>query len=191
MPDLPLIGIYVEQGNMKGRVNDRRDAVLYTSDLAPCVAVCGQKGNKTFMIHSDSTGTHGKGATDLITGIRRVAPEIGTGAGWNISLIGGSVAGTTAYLQAHLPHAALSNGGATDGAYIAQNGVVANTKRGLAAALGVSGVTLVAPAPHPAPYVAMAANMPAAQGASRSAQASYTTSANVSRSSGTSRAPRR
>ncbi|MFB7294162.1 hypothetical protein [Actinacidiphila glaucinigra] len=140
---IALAGTYVRQGNGNGAVIDKAGSVLYTSDLAPCVAVCGHNGSMSFMIHSDSTTFRGMGAVDLISGIRRLVP-VGTGVGWTISLIGGSTVGTGTYLRhpSRLPHATFYDLGEADGAYITRTGAVAASKRGLAHAMGVPSVII-------------------------------------------------
>jgi hypothetical protein len=139
---LSLYGSYIRQGNGKGSSVTGSNYVLYTSDLGPCVAVCGYNGAESFMVHSDSTTTGGVGRIDLITGINRVV-SIGTGAGWTIELIGGSTSGTKRYLKDHLPDASIHSLGEAEGAYITGDGTVAKSKRRLAKALGVSSVSLV------------------------------------------------
>lgn len=136
-----LSGKYVKQGNKKGRTTSTQDRVLYTSDLAPCVAVCGFNGSTAFMIHSDSTGTGGVGRTSLIDGIESLV-HIGDGSGWTISLIGGSVRGCKAYLSQYLPGASLEDKGEADGAYITGAGVVARSKRRLARKYGVDQIII-------------------------------------------------
>jgi hypothetical protein len=136
-----LTGVEVTQGNGKGKVISATDAskTLSTTDMGPCVAVCGYNGEIVFMIHSDSTGTGGKGRIDLITGLRGLVGGIGQGAGFTLTLIGGSVQGTMQYLtrEGHLPAAHIVEGGEADGAYITWNGMVAPTKRRLAAKMNV------------------------------------------------------
>ncbi|MGI5255541.1 hypothetical protein [Actinacidiphila glaucinigra] len=143
LASLVLTGSYVLQGNSNGAVTDRAGSVLYTSDLEPCVAVCGHNGKLSFLIHSDSTSNKGRGAIDLITSIRKLVP-IQTGAGWSISLIGGSTAGTGAYLKKseNLPAAVFHDLGEADGAYITETGLVATTKSRLAKLLGVPSITI-------------------------------------------------
>jgi hypothetical protein len=146
MPSLALTGTEVLQGNLNGAtlLATAQDTVLWTNGLVGCVAVCGYNGVTAFMIHSDSTGTGGTGATDLITGIRRLVAGIGTGAGFTVTLIGGSVAGVKGYLETagNLPDATFVEGDATDAAYITWNGKAASTKAKLATELGVDSVTI-------------------------------------------------
>ncbi|MEU8456872.1 hypothetical protein [Streptomyces griseoaurantiacus] len=138
---LTLRGSYVRQGNKKGKKTTSRDKVLYTSDLGPCVAVCGFDGNTAFMIHSDSTGTSGIGRTSLKDGINSLV-AMGTGSGWTISLIGGSVPGCMSYLQQRYPDASYVPLGESEGAYITGDGVVAKSKRRLAGRYGVDSITI-------------------------------------------------
>lgn len=144
MPALVLTGTQVLQGNRNGKTLDASvaDTVLYTYDMGPCVAVCGYNGQIAFMIHSDSTGTGGTGATDLITGLRSLVSTIGTGAGYTVTLNGGSINGVAAYLAQNLPDATVVKGAESDGSYITWNGKVATTKAKLAEALGVDSVTI-------------------------------------------------
>ncbi|GAA1319637.1 hypothetical protein [Pseudonocardia xinjiangensis] len=136
-----LTGVEVTQGNGKGKVISATDTskTLSTTDMGPCVAVCGYNGQIAFMIHSDSTGTGGKGRIDLITGLRALVGGIGQGAGFTLTLIGGSVQGTMQYLkrEGHLPDAHFVEGGEADGAYITWNGMVAPNKRRLAGKMNV------------------------------------------------------
>lgn len=134
-------GKYVRQGNRNGKTTRSRDKVLYTSDLGPCVAVCGFDGSTAFMIHSDSTGTSGFGRTSLKDGINSLV-AMGTGAGWTISLIGGSVRGCMSYLQQRYPDASFRDLGEAEGAYITGDGVVATSKRRLARRYGVDSITI-------------------------------------------------
>ncbi|MER6539674.1 hypothetical protein ABT215_39020 [Streptomyces sp900105755] len=140
---LKLDATYVVQGNSKGAVTGGFGTVLYTFDLAPCVAVCGHDGSQSFLIHSDSTTNRGKGGRDLISSIRELVPTH-SGAGWTISLIGGPTAGTATYLKdsAHLPDATIYDLGEADGAYITNTGAVATTKSRLAKILGFSSINL-------------------------------------------------
>jgi hypothetical protein len=144
MPPLVLTGTEVFQGNAKGRTLSANvaDTVLYTYDMGPCVAVCGYNGQVAFMIHSDTTGGGGIGHTDLLTGIQNLVNGIGNGAGFTITLNGGSVAGVATYLGEKLPNAAIVPGEASDGSYITWNGAVATTKAKLAKALGVESVSI-------------------------------------------------
>jgi len=146
MPNLALTGTEVRQGNANGATLPASTAntVLWTSDLVGCVAVCGYNGQIAFMIHSDATGNGGIGRTDLITGLRNLVAGIGTGTGFTLTLIGGSVPGVTEYLRkaGNLPDATINNGGEADGAYITWNGKVATTKAKLATELGVESVTI-------------------------------------------------
>ncbi|GAA1231155.1 hypothetical protein GCM10009608_78570 [Pseudonocardia alaniniphila] len=91
------------------------------------------------MIHSDSTGNSGSGRMDLISGLRRLVPNIGLGDNFSLTLIGGSVQGTKRYLgrSEHLPKAHIIEGGEADGAYITWSGLAAPTKRRLAESMGV------------------------------------------------------
>ncbi|MFD9289176.1 hypothetical protein ACFWBV_12890 [Streptomyces sp. NPDC060030] len=140
-PLRPLPGTYISQGNRNGASTNQSSSVLHTSDLGPCVAVCGHDGTLAFMIHSDSTARGGKGRTDLILGIRRLV-SIGTGESWTISLIGGSTAGCGEYLRQHLPSATIHDLGESEGAYITETGLVAKTKRELAALLGAPSISI-------------------------------------------------
>ena len=144
MPALVLTGTQVSQGNLNGKTLDGTVAntVLYTYDMGPCVAVCGYNGQIAFMIHSDSTGAGGIGRTDLITGLRSLVSTIGTGAGFTITLNGGSINGVADYLAQNLSGATVVKGVESDGAYITWNGKVATTKAKLAEALGVDSVTI-------------------------------------------------
>ena len=146
MPSLALTGIEVFQGNLKGAtlLAGAANTVLWTNGLVGCVAVCGYNGATAFMIHSDSTGTGGIGATDLITGIRRLVGGIGTGGGWTVTLVGGSIPGVKRYLQTagNLPDAAFAEGDDTDAAYITWNGHAASSRAKLALQLGVDSVTV-------------------------------------------------
>ncbi|WP_158709349.1 MULTISPECIES: hypothetical protein [unclassified Streptomyces] len=138
---LTFKGKFVRQGNTRGKTTRSRDKVLYTYDLAPCVAVCGFDGETAFMIHSDSTGTGGSGSTSLKDGIISLV-GMGTGAGWTLSLIGGSVRGCMSYLQSRFPDAVFEDLGEADGAYLTGEGVVAKTKRRLAQRYGVDSITI-------------------------------------------------
>jgi hypothetical protein len=138
---LTLRGSYVRQGNKKGKKTTSRDKVLFTSDLGPCVAVCGFDGNTAFMIHSDSTGTSGIGRTSLKDGVDSLV-SMGSGSGWTISLIGGSVPGCMSYLQQYYPGASFDPIGESEGAYITGDGVVAKSKRRLAGRYGVDSITI-------------------------------------------------
>ncbi|WFB88570.1 MULTISPECIES: hypothetical protein [Streptomyces] len=95
------------------------------------------------MIHDDSTGARGKGFKDLISGIRQLV-SIGAGDGWRISLIGGSSAGTSAYLRRpeNLPRATIHDLGESEGAYITETGLVASSKRRLARSLQVADIAI-------------------------------------------------
>ncbi|MFF7581281.1 hypothetical protein ACFZBE_41230 [Streptomyces sp. NPDC008061] len=136
-----LPGTYILQGNRNGASTNQRSSVLHTTDLGPCVAVCGHNGTLAFMIHSDSLAHGGVGRTDLMLGIRRLV-SIGTGDGWAISLIGGSTAGCSKYLRQHLPSATIRDLGESEGAYITKTGLVAKTNRELAALLGVPSISI-------------------------------------------------
>lgn len=143
---LTLRGTYIYQGNGNGAVTNKAGTVLFTSDLGPCVAVCGYNGSQSFMIHSDSTGAKGSGFKDLISGLRQLV-FVGAGDGWTISLIGGSTAGTSAYLRRseNLPRATVYDLGESEGAYITETGVVAISKRRLARSLQSSDIYIHAP----------------------------------------------
>ncbi|MEV6717957.1 hypothetical protein AB0M48_38635 [Lentzea sp. NPDC051208] len=142
---LALSGLEVAQGNLNGNylTGNEWSTVLWTSDLGPCVAICGYNGDTAFLIHSDSTRASGIGATDLASGLQALIPGIGVDSGYALTLIGGSTAGTAAYLREHLAEAEIVDGGWADSAYITGDGRVAPTKRKLAEALGAESITIV------------------------------------------------
>jgi hypothetical protein len=139
---IELAGHYIYQGNSRGIWTSTPEAVLYTSGIDPCVAVCGFDGQVAFMIHSDTMGNSGVGSTALIDGLRMLLPAIGYGAGWSLALVGGSSAAVAPHLAKHLPYAEIYDHGWSEGAYITGGGIFARNKRQLAEALGGESVTI-------------------------------------------------
>ncbi|MEU9978901.1 hypothetical protein [Streptomyces sp. NPDC051014] len=145
MAAIELAGTYVMQGNTNGNWVSGRHAVLYTHGIDPCVAVCGFNGSVAFMIHSDSMRTSGVGSTELADGIRALVPAMGDGAGWELTLAGGSSARVAAYLAEHFPSADIYDRGWSESAYITGDGIFASTKGDLARSLGSIAVTIAGP----------------------------------------------
>jgi hypothetical protein len=181
MANLTLSGVYVPHGNMKGFAASEEGSVLHTSDLSSCVAVCGYKDGRSFMIHSDSLRQGVSGAT-LMQGIKKVA-SIGNGTGWAVSLIGGSTASASAYLKSQIPGAMIRDFGESEDAYVTQSGAIARSKDELARVLGVTSVSITPQNAHaPGTSISMAASyspFPSPQYSRESTAASSSTPASA------------
>jgi len=145
MESIQLSGIQVQQGNGNGQIisRNRENCVLATFDMGPCVAVCGFNDSIAFMIHSDSMRDVGVGKVDLITGLKKLVPELNDGNGLTITLFGGRSKATQRLLDKHLPQAKIETTSTeSDSAYLTNDGFSGPVKRILAEKLHVDSIDI-------------------------------------------------